>query len=251
VRRLLRRDSRARETAVRKKEPLLIEQLPAILMAIPDDQLATRDRALLLLGYAGAFRRSELVGTRCRAAAGVPRMDRSRKNDPRKKGRELFVPRLPATSPKVELCAVTALERWLTIVGPTGPVFRTFDLRGQLTAARLDPGDVARILRRRTATAGVAGDFAGHFAATRIHHERREEEDPDREHQAGYRPAQQRDRRCSKSSDYGERVASRIKPGQSGICRPPARSSAYDLTKNAWPLRPSPSVASSATTQSR
>ncbi len=30
-------------------------------MAMPDDQLATRDRALLLLGYAGAFRRSELV----------------------------------------------------------------------------------------------------------------------------------------------------------------------------------------------
>jgi len=46
---------------VRKKEPLLIERLPAILMAMPDDQLATRDRALPLLGYAGAFRRSELV----------------------------------------------------------------------------------------------------------------------------------------------------------------------------------------------
>jgi len=61
VRRLLRRYSRARGTAVRKKEPLLIERLPAILMAMPDDQLATRDRALLLLGYAGAFRRSELV----------------------------------------------------------------------------------------------------------------------------------------------------------------------------------------------
>ena len=46
---------------MRKKEPLLIEQLPAILMAMPDDDLATRDRAQLLLGYAGAYRRSELV----------------------------------------------------------------------------------------------------------------------------------------------------------------------------------------------
>ncbi len=61
MRRLLRRYSRARGTAVRKKERLLIEQLPAILMAMPDAQLAQRDRALLLLGYAGAFRRSELV----------------------------------------------------------------------------------------------------------------------------------------------------------------------------------------------
>jgi len=80
----------------------------------------------------------------------------------RKKGRELFVPRLPATSTKAELCAVAALERWLAIVGPAGAVFRTFDLRGQLTITRLDSGDVARVLRRRTAMAGVAGDFAGH-----------------------------------------------------------------------------------------
>jgi len=35
-------------------------------------------------------------------------------------------------------------------------------LRERLTSTRLDPGDVARILRRRAAAAGVAGDFAGH-----------------------------------------------------------------------------------------
>jgi len=56
---------------------------------------------------------------------------------------------------------VAALECRLA-VGQPGPVFRTFGLRGQLTATRLDSGDVARILRRRTATAGVTGDFAGH-----------------------------------------------------------------------------------------
>jgi len=166
VRRLLRRYSRARGTAVRKKEPLLIEQLPAILMAMPDDELAMRDRALLLLGYAGAFRRSELVALDVEqlrfSRAGCYVWIASAKNDPRKKGRELFVPRLPATWTKVELCAVVALERWLAIVGPAAAVFRTFDLRGQLTATRLDSGDVARILRRRSVAAGVAGDFAGH-----------------------------------------------------------------------------------------
>jgi len=41
-------------------------------------------------------------------------------------------------------------------------VFRTLDLRGRLTANRLDPGDVARILRRRAVAAGIAGGFAGH-----------------------------------------------------------------------------------------
>ena len=166
MRRLLRRYSRARGTAVRKKKPLLIEQPPAILMAMPDDELATRDRALLLLGYAGAFRRSELVALDVEqlrfSKAGCYIWIASAKNDPRKKGRELFVPRLPPASTKAELCAVAALERWLAIVGPAGPVFRTFDLRGQLTATRLDSGDVARVLRRRTVSAGVTGDFAGH-----------------------------------------------------------------------------------------
>jgi len=114
VRRLLRRDSRARGTAVRKKEPLLIEQLPAILTAMPDDQLATCDRALLLLGYAGAFRQSELVALDVEqlriSKAGCYVWITSAKNDPRKKGRELFVTRLPTTSIKAGVCAVAALK---------------------------------------------------------------------------------------------------------------------------------------------
>jgi hypothetical protein len=73
-----------------------------------------------------------------------------------------------ATGPNAELCAVAALERWLTTVGATGPVFWTFDhLRGRLTENRLDSGDVARILRRRAA-AGVVGHFAWHSPAARF-----------------------------------------------------------------------------------
>jgi integrase len=164
VRRMLRRYARTRGTAVKKKEPLTIERLPAIVAAMPGDLPALRDRALILLGYAGAFRRSELV------ALDVPDLRFTRnglyvwiagaKNDPRRAGRELYAPRLPAG--RAELCAVAALEQWLKIVGPDGPVFRTFDLRGRLTVNRLDPSDVARVLRRRAAAAGVIGDFAGH-----------------------------------------------------------------------------------------
>jgi len=165
VRKLLRRYSRSRGTATQKKEPLLVEQLPALVTAMPDDEPAARDRALLLLGYAGAFRRAELVALDVEhlrfSKAGLYVWITAAKNDPRKKGRELYVPRLPTDSPSRALCAVAALERWLKIVG-AGPVFRTFDLRGRLTATRLDPGDVARILRRRAAAAGMTGDFAGH-----------------------------------------------------------------------------------------
>jgi len=166
VRKLLRRYSRSRGTAVRKKDPLLIDRLPVLFMAMTEDLAAARDRALLLLGYAGAFRRSELVALDVEhlrfSKAGLYVWIAAAKNDPRKKGRELYVPRLPAASPSAALCAVVALERWLEAVGVAGPVFRTFDLRRRLTETRLDPGDVARILRRRAVAAGVAGDFAGH-----------------------------------------------------------------------------------------
>ena len=162
VKKLVRRYSRSRGTAEKKKDALTIERLPAILMAMPDDLPALRDRALLLLGYAGAFRRSELVALDVAdlrfSKAGLYVWIAAAKNDPRKKGRELYVPRLLGT----ELCAVRALERWLEVDGTMAAIFRTFDLRRRLTANRLDPGDVARILRRRCAAAGVDGDFAGH-----------------------------------------------------------------------------------------
>ena len=162
VKKLVRRYSRSRGTAEKKKDALTIDRLPAILMAMPDDLPALRDRALLLLGYAGAFRRSELVALDVEdlrfSNAGLTVWIASAKNDPRKKGRELYVPRLPETA----LCAVRALERWLEVDGATAAIFRTFDLRGRLTENRLDPGDVARIVRRRCAAAGVGGNFAGH-----------------------------------------------------------------------------------------
>ena len=163
VRKLVRRYSRSRGTAEKKKkDALTIERLPAILMAMPDDLPALRDQALMLLGYAGVFRRSELIALDVDdlrfTSEGLFVWIAAAKNDPRKKGRELYVPRLSRT----EQCAVRALESWLEIVGDTAAVFRTFGLRGHLTTNRLDPGDVARILRRRCLAAGVKGDFAGY-----------------------------------------------------------------------------------------
>src|ERR1035441_1940702 len=44
-----------------QKDPVLTEDLRVMMRAIPDTLLGLRDRALLLVGFAGAFRRSELV----------------------------------------------------------------------------------------------------------------------------------------------------------------------------------------------
>ncbi len=96
VRKLLRRYSRSRGTAAKKKEPLLIERLPALLMAMPDVLAATRDRALLLLGYAGAFRRSELVALDVEqlrfSKAGLYVWIAAAKNDPRRRGASCTCP---------------------------------------------------------------------------------------------------------------------------------------------------------------
>jgi integrase len=107
VSRMLRRYARSRGTAKKKKkkkDALLIDHFPAILMAMPQDLAAARDRALLLLGYAGAFRRSELVALDLEdlrfSSAGLYVWIAAAKNDPRKAGRELYVPRLPAAGPK-------------------------------------------------------------------------------------------------------------------------------------------------------
>jgi integrase len=47
--------------APERKRPLLAEDLRKMLLDLPDSKLGKRDRALLSLGFTGAFRRSELV----------------------------------------------------------------------------------------------------------------------------------------------------------------------------------------------
>jgi len=52
--------------AQRQKAPVLSQQLKRMVAETPDDLRGTRDRALLLLGFSGGFRRSELVALNVR-----------------------------------------------------------------------------------------------------------------------------------------------------------------------------------------
>ena len=156
VKKLVRRYSRTRGTAEKKKDALTIEQLPAILMAMPDDLPALRDRALFLLGYAGAFRRNEPVALnvehlRFSKTGSAYGLERPKTIRGRRAGNCMYLGWQEAS-----------YVRWLETVAPTGVVFRTFDLRGRLTEFRLDAGDVARVLRRRAMAGGTSGNFAGH-----------------------------------------------------------------------------------------
>jgi site-specific recombinase XerD len=53
---------RTKGTAAASKTPVLVEDLRRMVSKLPVNLLGVRDRALLLVGFAGAFRRSELVG---------------------------------------------------------------------------------------------------------------------------------------------------------------------------------------------
>jgi len=98
--------------------------LREILAPIGDDLPGLRDRALLLLGFAGAFRRAELariaVGDLEAAEHGLRITLPFSKGDRESKGVQVGIPY--GTS---DLCPVRALQRWRDAAGiATGPLFR-------------------------------------------------------------------------------------------------------------------------------
>jgi integrase len=160
VRETLRGIARAHGAPPRRAAALTTREVRRLVAACGTDLAGLRDRALLLLGYAGALRRSELVGvdvehvgfdaTGLRLA--VPRS----KSDPGGEGQEVGVPR----GQNRDTCPVRALEAWLAAALRFGPVFRRVDRWGGVDAHRLHPDAVRQILRRRAAAAGIEGTAA-------------------------------------------------------------------------------------------
>ncbi|MBL8238621.1 MAG: hypothetical protein JNM66_14440 [Bryobacterales bacterium] len=123
--------ARAKGTAPSQKRPMLPATLRQIVEGLPDDLRGRRDAAVLLLGFAGAFRRSELAELNVEdlefVADGVVVTLRRSKTDQAGAGRRVGVPRLTTS----ETCPVAAVEAWLTASGiTTGPLFRGIDPAG-------------------------------------------------------------------------------------------------------------------------
>lgn len=151
-------------TAAEGKAPALTEDVRAMVDALPDNLLGTRDRALLLLGFAGAFRRSELVGldvvdVEDRPEGLVATLRRS-KTDQDGAGRTVGIPygSKPAT------CPVRALRAWLEAsVIAEGPIFRPVDRHGVMGPARLSDRAVALVVKRTALRVGLdPARYAGH-----------------------------------------------------------------------------------------
>lgn len=165
VREAWRGIARRHGTAPQGKAPILVEMLRAMVAALaPNTLIGRRDRALLLLGFAGAFRRSELVGL---DVSDIEETDdglvvhlRRSKTDQEGAGRKIGIPygSDPAT------CPVRALRAWLEASGiAEGPLFRPVNRHGQVGDRRLSDKAVALIVKRAAEAAGYdPARFSGH-----------------------------------------------------------------------------------------
>jgi integrase len=163
--RLVRRGvRRTLGTAQRQVRPLTVPELRRMVGGLGSDPAGCRDRALLLLGFAGALRRSELVGLDVadvtEGADGLTVRLRRSKTDQEGAGRTAGIPfgSNPVT------CPVRAWRAWLEVSGITeGAAFCPVDRHGHKGPTRLSGQAVALVLKRHAGRAGLApAEVAGH-----------------------------------------------------------------------------------------
>ena len=172
----IRREAAKKGQVPRKKVAATVTILRRLLTPIPDDLRGLRDRAVLLVGFAGALRRAELAAIRFEQ---LERTDRGiRLTLPQTKGEQTDAVTVPLPYGDTELCPVRALELWQQAAGLTeGPVFRRIWLPpGQKGAApavspplprigsdAITPQTVAQIVQARAMAAGFGRhDLGGH-----------------------------------------------------------------------------------------
>lgn len=148
----------------RQAKPLAIDELTQICGYLDqaqhsNDQLlalkATRDKALLLMGFWRGFRSDELCRMVIEHIELAPTQGMSiylprSKSDRTNQGREYRTPALQ------HLCPVQAYQEWLALSGLTaGPVFRGINRWGQMSSESLRPSSILPLMRKLMAQAGI------------------------------------------------------------------------------------------------
>jgi integrase len=162
VRAALRGARRVLGTSPVRKRALTVEELRAMARGLPKGRAGVRDRAILLLGFAGALRRSELAALRVEdidiAQHGM-RLDlRRSKTDQEAQGQSVFVPR------GTTLCPVRAVQEWLRLSGVSeGILFRRMRKDGAVLADGMAPHTINRLIKTAARRAGLQDrTIAGH-----------------------------------------------------------------------------------------
>lgn len=122
-----------------------------------------RDKAMLLIGFAGAFRRSELVSLTVadieQAKQGLIVQLRFSKTDQEGHGRKVAIP-----FARGAVCPVLALQHWLNLSNISeGPIFRGVNRHGVISDAALTAQSVAIVVKERAQAAGLdPRRYSGH-----------------------------------------------------------------------------------------
>lgn len=155
---------REKGTAQAHKKPTLTKHIREMVEHLPESVLGVRDRALLLLGYAGAMRRSELVGLDVTDVAvgdeGLIVVIRKSKTDQVRQGRKIGIP----YGGHEETCPVRAVLDWIEEAEiEEGPLFRAVNKHGHVMETRLSDRAVANVVKRSLVAAGrSARGFSAH-----------------------------------------------------------------------------------------
>jgi integrase len=162
VRATLRGIRRAVGAAPDRKVPVLAETARAMALSAPEGLKGLRDRALLLLGFAGAFRRSELVALEVadleETDDGFKIVIRRSKTDQEGHGTTIAIVR------GHHACPVKAVKAWLAASGISeGPLFRPVSKGGRLSTRRLSAKSVCEIVKAYAGRVGLKpADFGAH-----------------------------------------------------------------------------------------
>ena len=166
VRNTMRRLRRDLGAPARGKNPVLVKDLKAMLAHCPPTLAGRRDRAILLVGFCGAFRRSDLVNLDiedlAKADEGLVLMVRKGKTDQKREGRKIGIPygKDPLT------CPVRALCEWIAEARITsGPLFRAVTKFGR---PRPRASVIASSPRSSKSTASKLGNEFRSSQATRF-----------------------------------------------------------------------------------
>ena len=157
VQQVLRGIKRTIGTAVERKSALLSQDIERIAEACPTRLIGLRDRALALFGYSLAGRRAALAAVEVSDLAltseGIVVTIRRDKTDQEQAGRQVPV----AFGSRPETCPVRALAIWLKAANISeGPLFRAVDRHGNVSARALEPGSIARILKKAARRSGMS-----------------------------------------------------------------------------------------------
>ncbi|MGV2967169.1 site-specific integrase [Paenibacillus sp. AGC30] len=147
------------------KNPITVNTLKEILQHVPENRMiGYRDRALLLIGFSGAYRRSELVNFDVKDIRTTPegmimRIAKS-KTDQEGKGEFIGIP----YGSRLETCPVRSYNEWIKQSGITdGAIFRPVNKHSHVSEKRLSDKAVALIIKKYVAAVGLdPALYAGH-----------------------------------------------------------------------------------------